>query len=80
MDLSEDDVALWAIERAPSTDAPLQCPADAAIKLWMAPQHLLEHRNWAQPRGTLQQRHHLAVEDVDQWVWAAPATWRLGWR
>jgi len=42
----------------------------------MSAQHFLEHRNWAQPRSALQQRHHLAVEDVDQRVRPTPAVFR----
>ena len=59
--LAEDHIALGAIERPPSGDAPLQRPAHAFGDPGMATANLLEDGHRAKAGRRLQHRHDLAV-------------------
>jgi hypothetical protein len=76
MDLAEDHLLVRAMNGPPGADAPLQGAARAGGQIRMAPLHLLEHRNRAQPQRRCQHRHHLRGEEVDERIGAA-ATHRL---
>src|SRR5262249_46106614 len=74
--LPEDDVLL-TVECPPAADAPLQGTADADADLGMAAPDLVEHRHWPQARCALQQRHHLAVPNLDQRISPSAAARRF---
>ncbi len=75
--LAEDDVTIFAMDGAPTADAPFNGAANAGRQLRMAPHQLLEHRHWPHARCRLQQRHHFGVEDLGQRIRPASLAWRL---
>ena len=59
-----------------------QSAADTGIKLGMVAHDLFVNGNRPDPRGRLQHRHNLGVENLCQWITAAPAAGLLllGWQ
>lgn len=62
--VAEDYVLFRAMTRQPGADATLQRSPDTGRQIWMAPLHLLEDRDGAQPGRRLQHRHDLAIEEI----------------
>ena len=76
MHLSEYDLLLLAVDGSPGADAPLQCAANLAAQFGMAPPHLLEDGDRAKTGGGLEHGHDLGIEDIREWIGAAPCAWR----
>jgi hypothetical protein len=67
VDLTEDDLALGAVQRLPAPDAPFQRAAlPAPLALGVAPLGLLEDGDRPQAGHGLEQRHDLAGSDDRQ--------------
>ena len=78
--LAEDHLPVRPVDRAPGADAALERAADAGIEvLRVAAHHLLEDGNRPEAGGSLEDRHHLGLEDVGQRVRTAPAARGPGW-
>lgn len=72
MDLTEDDVTLFAVNGPPAADAPLQRATHPGRQFGMTPHHLLEHCDGAHARCRLEQGDHFGVKDLGQGIGAAP--------
>ena len=72
MRLAENHLAFGAMQGAPGANAPLQRPADAMPEFGMAPDHLLEDRDWPQARRRRQHRHDLLLENGAERIGAPP--------
>jgi hypothetical protein len=70
--LAEDHFPILPVQGAPLADPPFHRPAYAVRQLWMAPLHLLEHRNCPQTRRRLQHRHDLGIKNTHQRIRSAP--------
>ena len=80
--LAEDHIAVGTVERPPSGDAALQCPAHAWADPRMPTANLLKDRHRAEAGCSLQHRHNLAVPHPGERV-GTPACTRfllLGWQ
>jgi len=72
MRLAEDHLAFGAMQSAPRANAPLQRAADSIPEFWMAPDHLLEDRDWPQARRRRQHRHDFLLENGAERIGAPP--------
>ena len=70
--LTEDDLSLGAVHRAPVPDPPFQRAPNAGGDLGTSPKDFLEDGDRPQPRRGLEHRNDLAIPDGGQWIWAAP--------
>jgi len=80
--LAEDHIAVGTVERPPSGDAALQCPAHAWADPRMPTANLLKDRHRADAGCSLHHRHDLAVPHPGERV-GTPASTRLlllGWQ
>ena len=80
--LAEDHIAVGTVERPPSGDAALQCPAHAWADPKMPTANLLKDRHRADAGCSLHHRHNLAVPHPGERV-GTPASTRfllLGWQ
>jgi hypothetical protein len=82
VNLAEHHLALGAVQRPPSADAPLQRPPDPGAEIGMPAQQLLEDGHRPQARAGLEHRNDLGVEDLRQRIGPSPPARRAllrGW-
>jgi hypothetical protein len=72
-DLSEDYLPVRPVDGTPGADAPLERALDPCIETRVVRQHLLEDRHCPDARSRLEDRHDLALKNINERVGPTPA-------